>query len=265
MNAGRVALVTGGSSGIGLATAKALAASGLTVYEISRREISTPGVKHLGADVTDEAAVRAAVQSLTDAEGRLDVLVSAAGFGISGAVEFTPLADAERQLDVNFFGTVNVVHAAVPVMRKQGSGRIVMISSVAGAISIPFQTYYSVSKAAIDSFSSGLRNEVRPFGITVCSVRPGDIHTGFTDARRKLPEGDDVYGGRIARSVAGMEKDERGGMAPEKAGECICRIALKKRVKPYYTVGGLYKLFMGLAHALPAPLVSKLVYDLYGK
>lgn len=92
------------------------------------------------------------------------------------------------------------------VMRQQGSGRIVNLSSVAAPAAIPFQTYYSVSKAAINDFTLATANEVRPFGITVCAVMPGDICTGFTDARQKIPAGDEIYGGRISRSVAGMEK-----------------------------------------------------------
>ena len=265
MSGERVALVTGGSSGIGLAAAKALASRGVKVYEFSRRNAENENIIHISCDVTDENAVQAAVDNIIAREGRLDILVSAAGFGISGAVEFTPCFDAKRQLDVNFFGAVNVVHAALPIMREQNRGRIVCISSVAGAIPIPFQTYYSVSKAAINAFTTALRSEVRPYGVTACSVLPGDIKTGFTDARVKIHAGDDVYGGRIGRSVAGMEKDERGGMDPAVAGEYIAKIALKRSVRPLYTIGLQYKFFVWLARVLPGSLVSRLVGVLYAK
>ncbi|MGM9522651.1 MAG: SDR family NAD(P)-dependent oxidoreductase [Oscillospiraceae bacterium] len=261
----KTALVTGGSSGIGLSASKALCDAGVTVYEISRRESSAPGINHISGDVTDEAAMKAAVEQVIAAEGGLDILVCCAGFGISGAVEFTELADAKRQLDVNFFGVVNTVKAALPVMRSQNGGRIVLISSVAGAIAIPFQTYYSVSKAAINSYACALRNEVRPYGISVCAVMPGDIATGFTDAREKSPAGDGEYGGRISRSVSKMEKDERGGMSPDTAGAFIRRMCLKKRVPPTCSIGFVYKFFTMLVRLLPAPLVSKLVYILYAK
>ena len=112
---------------------------------------------------------------------------------------------------------VRMNHVVLPILRKQGYGRIVNLSSVAGSIPIPFQTYYSASKAAINSYTMATANEVRPFGVQVCCVQPGDIRTGFTAARQKNPMGDDVYGGRIARSVAGMEKDEQNGMTPEQA------------------------------------------------
>jgi len=262
----RVALVTGGSSGIGLCAARALRDAGCTVYELSRREKTPePGVAHLGADVTDEGQVRAAVETVLAAEGRLDVLVCNAGFGISGAAEFTDNDDARRLLDVNLFGMVSAVKAALPAMRAQGGGRIVCLSSVAGAIAIPFQAWYSVSKAAVMSYVMALREEVRPFGVTVCAILPGDIRTGFTAAREKSARGDDVYAGRIQRSVSRMEHDEQTGMAPEKAGAFICSRALKKRVKPFYAVGAQYSAFVVLSRLLPSSLVSRIVGKLYAK
>lgn len=265
MGAGKVCLVTGGSSGIGLEAAKALADSGARVYELSRRETHNTGIEHISGNVTDEESVRRAVEEIVSREGRLDVLVCCAGFGISGAVEFTRLEDAKKQLDVNFFGVVNTVKAALPVMREQRSGRIVAVSSVAGEIAIPFQTYYSVSKAAINAYIAALRNEVRPYGITAVAVMPGDIKTGFTAAREKRHEGDDIYGGRIGRSVATMEHDEQNGMSPAAAGRFICRVSLKKSVTPACTIGLQYKLFITLARFMPRTLVSRVVYMMYAK
>lgn len=260
------AIVTGGSSGIGLCTARALRTAGCTVYELSRREIThADGIRHVSVDVTDEASVFAAVEAIAAETGRVDILVTCAGFGISGAAEFTETRDAKRLMDVNLFGTVHAVRAVIPVMRRQGQGRIVCISSVAAPIAIPFQSWYSVSKAAISSYCAAVAEEVRPFGISVCAILPGDIRTGFTDAREKSPVGDDVYGGRIARSVAVMEHDERTGMAPEKAGEFICRIALRKRVKPYYAIGFLYSCAVMLSRLLPARLLSFIVAKVYAR
>lgn len=260
----KVALVTGGSSGIGRCTAAALRAAGCTVYEFSRREHPLEGVVHMGVDVTDEDAVKTAVEQILRTEGRLDIVVNCAGFGISGAVEFTELADAREQFNVNFFGMVNVNRAAIPAMRCHGGGRIVNVSSVAAVAHIPFQTYYSASKAAIESYTCALANEVRPFGITVTAAQPGDIRTGFTDARKKSPAGDDVYGGRISRSVAGMERDEQKGMSPETAGRYIAKLALKRNVKPVYTVGFGYKCLSLLCKLLPCGLRNRIVGLLYG-
>lgn len=261
----KVAIVTGGSSGIGRCTAEELREAGCAVYEFSRRDRGVSGVTHITADVTDPAGVAAAVAAVMEREGRIDILVNCAGSGISGAVEFTEPAAAHGQMEVNFFGMVNVTRAVLPLMRAAGGGRIVNISSVAAVADIPFQTYYSASKAAINSYTCALANEVRPFGISVTAVMPGDIQTGFTDAREKSVVGDEVYGGRIARSVAGMERDERNGMSPRKAGRRICRIALKGRVKPLYAIGFGYQCICVLCKVLPAALRNWVVGLLYAK
>lgn len=261
----RVAVITGGSSGIGLCTAKALAKKGLTVYELSRRESSIPDIVHITADVTDEGSIVAAAEQIFAQEGRVDIVINNAGYGISGAVEFTETEEAQAQFNVNFFGMVRVNRVFLPYLRKQGFGRIVNISSVAAPIPIPFQAYYSAAKAAIDSYSMALQNELRPYGITVCAVRPGDIRTGFTAARQKSIRGDDAYKGRIARSVSRMERDEQNGMKPETAGAFICRAALKKNSKPLLTIGFSYKLFAVLQKLLPCRLVNRIVYWMYAK
>lgn len=261
----KVVLLTGGSSGIGLQTALALRRAGCTVYEMSRRISANEGIIHLSGDVTKEESVREAVNAVLEREGRIDILVNNAGFGISGAIEFTEPSEARRQLDVNFFGMVRMCHAVLPSMRKAGAGRIVNLSSVAAPVAIPFQAYYSASKAAVNTYTQALAIELRGSGITVCAVMPGDIRTGFTAAREKQVLGDDVYGGRIARSVAKMERDEETGMDPAKAGACIARIALKKSVKPLYAIRFDYKVLSVLARVLPVRLLNWAVYLLYGK
>ena len=261
----KVCIITGGTSGIGLATASAMRQKGYTVYELSRRDKGVEGFCHIPTDVTDEAAVQRAMEQVLQREDHIDVLINNAGFGISGAVEFTGTQDAKRQFDVNFFGMVNMNRAVLPVMREAGRGRIVNISSVAGVIAIPFQAYYSASKAAINSYTMALANEVRPFGVSVCAVMPGDIRTGFTSAREKLHAGDDIYGGRIGRSVSGMERDELRGMAPETAGRYICSLATRRRVKPLYAIGLAYKFFCFLERILPVRPLSWLVGLLYAK
>ena len=259
----RVAIVTGGTSGIGRATALALKEAGCTVYELSRRAQGVEELHHIAADVTKEETIRAAVAEIMAREGRIDILVNNAGFGISGAVEFTDTADAKALFDVNFFGMVTMNRVVVPIMREAGRGRIVNLSSVAAPVPIPFQTYYSASKAAINSYTMALGNELRPFGITVCAVMPGDIKTGFTAARRKVAEGDDVYGGRISRSVQRMEHDEQTGMDPAKAGAFVGRVALKTSHKPLYTIGFAYKAAVFLTKILPAWPLNWLIGKIY--
>ncbi len=265
MDMKKVAIVTGGNSGIGKHTAMALYDMGCIVYEFSRRNISSENIIHITCDVTDEKTVEAAVNEVASKEGRVDILVNCAGFGISGAVEFTDLESAKKQFDVNFFGTINVTKAVLPVMRESGQGRVVNISSVAAVAHIPFQTYYSASKAAIESYTCALANEVRPYGITATAIQPGDICTPFTQARAKSFEGDDVYGGRISRSVAGMEKDEEKGMSPEFAGRYIAKIALRKNVKPIYAIGLSYKFLSTLCKVFPCRIRNSIIGMLYAK
>ena len=223
------------------------------------------GLRHIRADVTDQESVRRAVEQILQEAGHIDILVNNAGFGISGAVEFTDTEEAQRQFQVNFFGMVRMNRAVIAAMRSRGSGRIVNLSSVAAPVPIPFQTYYSASKAAINSYTMATANEVRPFGVQVCCVQPGDIRTGFTAARQKNPMGDDVYGGRIARSVAGMEKDEQNGMTPEQAGAFVAHTAMRKSCKPIRTIGLQYKFFHVLSRILPCRLLNWLVGLLYAK
>lgn len=261
----KIAVLTGGTSGIGMQTALALKSAGYTVYELSRRAQGVEGLNHLVADVTDEAAVKKAVDEIVAREGKIDVLVNNAGFGISGAVEFTKTEDAKRLFDTNFFGMVNMNRAVVPVMREAGQGRIVNISSVAGQIPIPFQTYYSAAKAATNSYTMALANELRPYGITVCAVQPGDIKTGFTKAREKTVDGDDVYGGRIGHSVSRMEHDEQTGMDPAVAGKFIANVAMKKKVSPIYTIGASYSFLTFLTRLMSWKTMNKIIGAIYAK
>lgn len=258
-------MLTGGSSGIGKYTAEALVHRGYTVYSLSRHAGNAAGVHHLTADVTREEDIAAAVDTVMRECGRIDLLVNNAGFGISGAIEFTETEAAMRQFDVNFFGAVRMCRAVLPIMREAGGGRIVNIGSVAGAVPIPFQAYYSAAKSALCAYTLALANEVRPFGITAVCIQPGDIRTGFTAAREKAMCGDDIYGGRITRSVAGMEHDEQNGISPEVAARIIAKVADSHGRKPVYTVGFSYKLVCALAKLLPARAVNRIVGMLYAK
>ena len=262
----KVAIVTGGTSGIGRATALALQESGYTVYELSRRAEGMPDIRHIVADITKEETLQAAVEQVLAAEGRLDLVVNNAGFGISGAIEFTDTQEAQRLFDTLFFGMVRMNRCVIPLMRQQGHGRIVNISSVASPVPIPFQAYYSAGKAAINAYTMALANELRPFGVTVCAVMPGDIKTGFTAARHKIIDGDDIYQGRIGRSVQRMEHDEQTGMDPAKVGRYIAAVASREGSHhPLYATRIDYKFFVFLTKVLPARFLNWLIYQLYGK
>ncbi|MBR4157704.1 MAG: SDR family NAD(P)-dependent oxidoreductase [Oscillospiraceae bacterium] len=259
-----VAVVTGGSSGIGKAAAARFAAAGYRVYELSRSGADAEGVRHLTADMTDEASVDAAFAQILEECGRIDVLVCNAGWGISGAVEFTTVEDAKKLFDVNFFGALRCIRAVVPAMRAQNSGRIVCLSSVAGPLAIPYQAFYSASKAAVNDLVLALRCELRRFGIRVSGVMPGDAKTGFTANREKSEEGNELYGGAIERAVSAMEKDEQGGMTPDAVAKKIYIAATRKRPRPFYVAGEKYRLFMVISRLLPSSTVNWIIGKMYG-
>ena len=261
----KTAIVTGASSGIGRAVAARLCESGCSVYDLSRTDKPQEGVTHIYCDVTDEDSVKEAVDKAAGESGNVDVLVCCAGMGISGAVEFTDPKDSLRQLDVNLLGADRAARAVLPYMRKRGKGRIVFISSVAALAPIPFQTWYSAGKAAINSYAMALMNEVRPCGIEIAVVMPGDIRTGFTAARKKSAAGDKEYGGRIERSVSRMEKDEQNGLSPEFAAKIVTKAALGRRPKPLRSTGFVYSALCVLLKLLPARFAQWVLYQMYAK
>jgi NAD(P)-dependent dehydrogenase (short-subunit alcohol dehydrogenase family) len=183
----KVTLVTGASSGIGRAIASLLAGRGHRVFGTSRNpaQRSGPeGVEMLELDVRSDESVARCVAEVMKRAGRLDVLVNNAGFGYTGAVEETTIEDAKGQFETNFFGTVRMVKAALPVMRGQGGGWIINITSLADRIAAPLAAFYSASKAAARNYSQSLRYEVRNFGIRVSVVEPGFIRTDFFEAKK---------------------------------------------------------------------------------
>lgn len=261
----KTVIVTGASRGIGFETAKLFAEKGYKVYALSRSGTSelAGNIIPMRCDVTDEKSVNETFRRIFEESGSIDVLVNNAGFGISGAVEFTQEKQAKKQLDVNFFGCFLCCKAVAGYMRENGGGRIINISSLAAELSIPFQAFYSASKAAVNSLTLALSNELRPFHITVCALMPGDVKTGFTQAREKEEETSGVYGETIKKSVAAMEKDEQNGMSAEKIAEAVVKLAEKKRVKPISTTGASYKLIAGLSKVLPQSAVNRIVGKIY--
>ena len=180
----KVILITGASSGIGFDAAEAFAQQGHRVYAAARRVERMEPLKALGVvpirmDVTDSASMEAGVQAVLEAEGRIDALVNNAGYGYFGAIENVTLEEARRQLEVNVFGLARLCQLVLPSMRKQGSGRIVNISSVAGKTVLYFGGWYHVSKYSVEALSDALRMEVKPFGIDVALIEPGGIRTDW--------------------------------------------------------------------------------------
>ncbi len=180
----RVALVTGASSGFGQATAALLAAQGFQVFGTSRAPThSTAGsFELLPLDVCSETSVQTCVQTILERTGRIDLLVNNAGFAQGGALEENSLEDARVQFETNVFGVLRMLKAVLPVMRKQGSGQIITVSSLLGVVAMPYLSLYASSKFALEGMIEGLYHELRPFHIKVSLVEPGFFRTKF-DAR----------------------------------------------------------------------------------
>lgn len=257
----RVVVITGASGGIGLAAARLFVEKGSKVYGLSRKPYDSGKVTFIPCDISDEKSVKTAFGEIYSREGRIDLLINNAGFGISGAVEFTDMADAKRQFDVNFFGMLACANAALPRMRIDG-GMIINVSSVAGITPIPYQALYSASKAAINSVTRALACEVHPFPVNVTALMPGDIKTGFTAARKKELRGGDIYK-RMERSISRMERDERNGMPPESIAKRLYSISKKKKPKPLYSCGLFYKLVCSIEGLLPVRFVTWALRILY--
>jgi NAD(P)-dependent dehydrogenase (short-subunit alcohol dehydrogenase family) len=235
----RVVLVTGASSGIGLACATHLAGRGYRVYGTSRQAATgqAGSVAMLTADVTDDRSVERAVAAVLEREGRLDVVVNNAGMGIAGPVENTSIEEAKRQLDVNFFGAFRVCRAVLPAMRSQRVGYIVNIGSIGGLVAIPYQAMYSASKFALEGLSESLRMEVKPFGIKVVIIEPGDHKTSITENRTEMSGGTDAYRESFQAALARTAHDEQSGPGPEQVARLLYRIVNTRNPRLRYTIG----------------------------
>lgn len=258
----KVAVITGSSTGIGNITGKKLLEKGWIVYNLARREAD--GFKNIKTDVSIKHDVDISIAQVIKEEGQIDVLINNAGYGISGAIENTDACSIERQFDVNFMGSVYATQAVISHMRESGGGKIINISSMAAEFPIPFQSFYSASKAAISSFTASLGMEVKPFNIKVTTILPGDIKTDFTAKREKNEKDDEKYGKRIEGAVSKMERDEQSGKPPETIAEVILKVINRKNPSPYIVVGWEYKLLSILARILPKRLVYSIVYKMYG-
>lgn len=261
------ALVTGASSGIGAATAALLAARGFRVYGTSRRAEgrSTPaGVRWLRVDVRDEESVRAAVALVLAEAGGLAAVVCNAGNGIFGSVEEVSLDLAHDQFETNFFGTLRTLRAVLPVMRASGSGRIVVVGSLAGRAPIPFQAHYSASKAALDALVLALHNELHGTGVTVSLVEPGDVATPFNDAMIWGDPTGSAYGERARRVARVVRESLPRAPGPEVVARRIHRALTARRPRVRYTAGADAWLVPLGRRLLPDRLSLRLIRSHFG-
>ena len=261
----KVIIVSGASSGIGKLTAKYLHEQGNKVVGLSR---SYPKDEYkydyILCDLSNSESVDNAVKEIQTKYNKLDVLINCAGIGISGAVEYTTLEEANKIFQVNVIGQFNLTKQLIPLLRKSNRSKIINIGSVAGELTIPFQTFYSMTKASMHKFTEGLRMELKPFNIGVSTVLPGDTKTGFTDNRYQ-PQvmEDDLYRDRIKKSINKMEHDERHGMSPMSVVKVINKLIKRKRMPIHVTVGFSYKFLVFLGKILPKRLVNWILSKMY--
>ncbi len=267
---GNVVLVTGASSGIGKAIAQRLSQKGYKVYGTSRKpcnqELGNGGlIKMLQMDVLSEESVKEAIEKIIEAEGELGIVINNAGMGIAGSVEDTSYKEALLQFDTNFFGAHTVIRQVLPYMRQRGRGLIINMSSVGAVFPIPYQAMYVASKAALEGMSGCLRNELKPFGIKVSIVEPGDTKTGFTKNRVFVKPADDnsAYAEYCKRSVRVMERDENSGPEPVVVAKAVEKIIKRKNPPLSCAVGIQYKLLVFLKRLVPRKLEAYIVSQMY--
>lgn len=261
-----VILITGISSGFGKAMAERLSSEGHKIYGTHRREVERiPGVTYIKAEASDEAQVEAAVKQVVDAEGKIDVFINNAGMGIGGPLEFCSLADAQRQMDVNWMGMVRFLHFVIPVMRKQGYGKILCFSSIGGLMGLPFQGLYSASKFAIEGYCEALRLELKAFNIKVVLIEPGDFATSFTAQRKSVCDSEayEVYKS-YAASLASIEHDETSGLKPEYLAAKISKIVACRNPRYNYIISTLeQRLSVFLKAILPPSCFAAILSSYY--
>lgn len=242
----KVILITGVSSGFGRECAGLLAAAGHSVYGTVRRDPDKEGpVNILRMELTDVDSIFSAVEELIRKEGRIDVLINNAGMHSAGPVETIPQEIMRLQIETSFMGMVHLTRSVLPHMREQGGGTIINISSIGGLMGLPFHSFYSASKFAVEGFSESLRMEVSQFKIRVVIINPGDFKTGATLARRNFlaPTGDiDPYNKQFMSALSVMETNESGGRDPSRLARKIERIVNSKNPKQRYIIGALYEL-----------------------
>ncbi len=267
----KTVLITGASSGIGLEVARQLMQKGMRVYACSRS--GGIAVKHengkgeiipLKMDVNVESDIKDGVELILKKNNKLDAVICNAGNGIAGAIEDTSETDVRYQMETNFFGAVKTIQACLPVFRKQGHGKIMVTSSVAAIVPLPYQAFYSAGKAAISMFIQSLYMETKQFGIQCCIVLPGDTKTNFTSSRKFIPEAkDSVYSAKLQKSLEKVKKDEMNGMEASFVARKMVKQILKKKMKLTVIPGFQYKLICGAFKIVPIRLRLWAVEKLY--
>jgi short-subunit dehydrogenase len=266
----KVALITGASSGIGKETAKLLIQNGFVVYGAARRtekmsDLKSIGVKLLSMDITEDDSIIAGVNEILFTEKRIDVLINNAGYGSYGALEDVLISEARYQFEVNIFGLARLTQLLTPTMRKQGSGKIINISSIGGSLGEPHGAWYHATKYALEGLSDSLRMELKQFGIDVVIIKPGAILTEWNEiARENLIKvsGNTDYK-TLAHKHAKMLADaDQKGSEPIVVAKTILKATLSNNPKTRYATGGGAKIILFVRKILTDKMFDKLMLSL---
>lgn len=255
----KIALVTGASAGIGLASAQALAASGYTVYGTSRRPaVNAPkNVRMLVCDVTDDESVRALVAKVLAEAGQIDVLVNNAGLGLTGGAEESSIRQVQALFDVNLFGVMRMTNAVLPSMRARGQGRILNISSVLGLIPAPYSAHYAATKHALEGYSESLDHEVRAFNVRISLIEPGYIRSTFDQNAVQADAQIAVYDQARAGVRALLDEVMPTAELPEVVAAVVRAAAVDPQPRMRYPAGKLAKQISLLRRFAPAKAFDK--------
>ena len=262
----KVVLITGASSGIGLATAKLLLEKGCVVYAAARRvermaELKTHGAKLLEMDVTDDASMVAGVGKILKDENRIDVLINNAGYGSFGALEDVPISEAKNQFEVNIFGLARLTQLVLPYMRKQHAGKIINVSSMGGKFGEPLGSWYHATKFAVEGLSDSLRMEVKQFGIDVVIIEPGAILTEWGNIASEhllKVSGNSAYKNLAHRHARMLESAYKNASDPMVIAKEIGKAVESANPKTRYVAGANAKLLLFLKRALSDKMFDKL-------
>jgi short-subunit dehydrogenase len=263
---GKVAIVTGASSGIGKASAEALARAGFTVFGTSRRALER-GPKQftmLVCDVTDDASVKQLVSDVLSRTGRIDLLVNNAGLGLIGGAEESSLAQARSLFEVNFFGLVRMTNAVLPSLRKNGGGHIINISSVLGFLPAPYAAYYGATKHAVEGYSESLDHETRAFGVRVTLIEPAFTKTSFDQAALKPDSMLKEYDEARAGADKLIQKAMTIGDPPEVVANTVVMAATAAQPKRRYAAGKAAKQVSFARRFAPAGMFDKSLRKQFG-
>jgi short-subunit dehydrogenase len=263
----KVILVTGASSGIGKSIATFLQSKGYSVYGTSRnpKNIESFSFKIIALDVLKVATIEKAIAHIIEKEGRLDVLINNAGMGITGPIEDTPTDEMRKVFDTNVFGAIDVMKAVLPQMRKQKSGMILNVTSIAGYMGLPFRGLYSASKGALELITEATSMEVKNLGIKVINVAPGDFATNIAAGRFHTPVlQKSAYKEKYQMNLDLMDAHVDDGMDPIEMAKAVYKIINTKKPKIHYKVGDFMQKFsIVLKRMLPDRIYEKLLMNHY--